>query len=1151
MRNLTDGPVSMSPTLRAKVSTGYARLDEALQGGFMEGSSIVLMAAANDENPLLLRKFLEVNKEESLLVCRSLSRVETVVGEKLDNVKSIVCSDKPISPARNILPGKSIDNLTDLNLQMSEAVGSIRPKRIVLDILSDVLLRHKALQTRKWLTELLERLRSKNITVLAVVNPHMHSDEEVQAVVGLFDGNIELIEGEGEKSLRVNWMHGIEVAEKELSLTDLTLGYAPIDELTIPAVAFREPRWLTPLVNRKNELSKLEAALHEAVDGKSSVVGIHGEAGVGKTRLMRELATYAQSTRATVLAGRGSEDSIPYTPWVEVTREYISQAPAEALRRMLGSHVSDFARLVPDITAKVGTVPPSKPLGEQQDRIRLFESITHFLISVSKESPLLILLDDLQWADQASLDLLEYFVRSTGNLRVLVVCTYRTEDAGPDTPLHKMLTKLNRDRLLEALPVKNLGEQDTGRLIEQVFGEKQTSIDFADLIQKTTGGNPFFVEEVLRSLVEDGTIFRTEKGWDRKPIQEITVPESVKSTLTSRLSKLESETLGTLIWASVMGPEFDFEVLLEVSQATEDQLVQRLETAISQGLIVEVPRERSKFRFSDNRIREMLLDDLIQIKRARYHLKIAEAMEKLYSKKLDRHVEAIANHFSEGGDTERCVKYSVAAGDFNKSVHVYEPAIRDYRRAVELLDLEGGKEEEMTSLLEKLGACYAFAGQLRNSRQSYERALSIFERKGDHKACARTCREIAEAVNAVKLETGVEEAATILRRGLNYLEGEPDSDEAASTYSSLAFSLAIMDQFDEANMWAEKALEVGKKTNNFRAVAEALSIQGSYLTDSGKIDEGLPLWQQAYELALRHGDDLVARICAFNLSIYAYPRDMAKAREWALKSIELAHNGNIMISEARGWYWVSILDWLRGEWTSAHEQLQKASGIMERVGIGDPLSKVELEAWKGWFALGRGDLEEAERILQEANRLAEKVPKITLIVTTNLALGLLMLEAGKEKEAREHFEKSVDAFKNWEFTTEPLLHIETLLHLTSLYSRNRELEKAGKTAKWALRLAEQLRSEAGLAMAWQAKANLLYAGGGKKEAEEAFTKCIELWKKAGWPYYYAKALAAYSEAIAQGNPEESKKRLGEATETFRKLGAKRDLLRAEGRLSLK
>jgi KaiC/GvpD/RAD55 family RecA-like ATPase len=567
--------------MRVHVSTGYGRLDEALQGGFLAGSSVIISAAAGDEVIQLLKAFLQI-KEESLFICRSLSSVDLVVPDKSERVKSIVCSDKTVSPAKNILPSRGIDNLTELSLQLSEAVASVQPKRVVIEILPDILLRHKALQTRRWSTELLERLRAKNVTTLAVINPHMHSDEEVQAVLSIFDGNLELVEEDGKKLLRIKWMHGIDVVERDLPLSEVMFDYAPASELSIPAVAFREPRWLTPLVNRTEELSRLETAFNEAVNGKSSIVGLHGEAGVGKTRLIRELATYAESKNAVVLAGRVSEEGVPYAPWVEVAREYISQAPGELLRRMLGPHLSDFAKLVPDITAKVGTVPPPKSLDEQQDRLRLFESITHFLISVSKESPLLVLFDDLQWADQATLDLLEYFVKSTGNLRILVVCAYRTE-VGPDTSLHKLLGKLNRDRLLESLAVKSLRKDDTISLIEQIFGQKQVSPEFTDIIYKTTGGNPFFVEEVLRSLVDDGTIYRTEKGWDRKPIQEVTVPESVKSTLRSRLAKLEPDTLGTLLWSAVMGQQFDFEVLLSVSQCNEDQLVQRLETVISRG----------------------------------------------------------------------------------------------------------------------------------------------------------------------------------------------------------------------------------------------------------------------------------------------------------------------------------------------------------------------------------------------------------------------------------------------------------------------------------------------------------------------------------------------------------------------------------------
>lgn len=158
---MSDDSGSISPTLRAKVSTGYGRLDEGLQGGFLAGTAVVLSAPASDEVPLLVGNFLRASNESGLLICRTLSASETITQNKGENVRSLVCSEKPVSPARGIIQGKGIENLTDLNLQISEVVISTQPKRLVIEVLSDILLRHKALQTRKWLTELLERLRRR------------------------------------------------------------------------------------------------------------------------------------------------------------------------------------------------------------------------------------------------------------------------------------------------------------------------------------------------------------------------------------------------------------------------------------------------------------------------------------------------------------------------------------------------------------------------------------------------------------------------------------------------------------------------------------------------------------------------------------------------------------------------------------------------------------------------------------------------------------------------------------------------------------------------------------------------------------------------------------------------------------------------------
>lgn len=1148
---MTDSSASTGLTHRAKVSTGYGRLDEALQGGFFVGSAIVLNAPAGDEAPLLIGQFLKATHEKGLLISRTLTSAQTIISDGGENVKSLVCSDKPISPSRNFLPGKGIENLTDVNLQISETVGSNQPKRVVLDILSDILLRHKALQTRKWLTELLERLRSKDITTLVVINPLMHSGEDVQAVIDLFDGNLEIVEqeldGQPSKFLRIKWIHGIDIIEKELPIARLApVPQAPARTTTRVATA-REPRWLAPLISRNAELSKLKAAFENALVNKPIVIALQGESGVGKTRLMQELAVYAQSKGAEVLTGTATEEGLAYAPWIEVARQYVAQTPGELLRRMLGTYASEFARLVPDIPVKIGTIPPSKALGEaQEDKIRLYEAITQFFISICDETPLLLLFDDMQYADQPSLELLEYFVRSTSSLRVLTVCSLPPENTiETETPLEQTFMKFNKQRLLETVPLKNLNEQETMELIKQIFGEEKLSADFVNLIYSRTGGNPFFVEEVLRALVEDGIIFRTEKGWDRKPVQELAIPKSVKTALRTRLAKLNPEAVSVLTMASVIGSEFDFAVLREVIQAQEDALLEKLEAAIGAGLILEVPTRKDVFRFADSRIRELLLGDLIQSRRIRYHVKIAEAMEKVHSNRLQDHAEGIASHFSDGGDTERATKYSIMAGDGNLAIHAYEQAIRDYKRALDLLEIEGANDVDKASTLRKLAESCQYAGQSQNAVKTYKEAISIYEKQGDLKACARISVDLASAVNlsgGSEVE-GTRAAIAILQNGLNFVKSDPESFEAAAIFARLATSYGVLEEWKDAEAWAQKGLEVGEKSNNRGAIADALSMKASFLTDTGRIDEGLPLWEKVFEVSSQNEQYFQMFYSLLNIAIYTYPRDLVRAREFMQRRLELSKKINYIGYEAGCRGWLGYLDWLKGDWASALEETERSFQIWDRSGTNIP---VYYKAKNAELLLSMGSPFE----LVEACLQASDLPGSTVssAVNFNLALGKLRLEQGRRQEAKACFESGVNSFKNVEFSTFPLLNVETLLHLTSLYVDDREYEKARDASQWALRLAEPLKSSACMGLAMQAKAGYLVASKDEKGAEEAYKQAMGLWEKAGWPYYHAKTLVEYANATVKSSPEESRRCLQDAVEIFKKLGAKRGLEKAEAAL---
>ena len=276
---------------RRKVSTGYGRLDKILQGGFLEGSSIVLICPAGDEVPRILRNFLQVSQDgNGLLICRSLSSAQAIAPLATSNLKFLICGEQAQPDAlHKILQSKGLDNLTELNLDVSEAVKSTGPERVAIYILSDILLKHKVLLARKWLIEILSKLHSRQITTLAIINPDLHTREEVEALAELFDGNLEIletdVEGMRRKILRVKWMHGIEVAEKEFPL-DL-IPERPAPQPLKPQPSHNLPLELTSLIGREKELADAQSLL---LRDDVRLVTLTGPGGTGKTRLGLELA---------------------------------------------------------------------------------------------------------------------------------------------------------------------------------------------------------------------------------------------------------------------------------------------------------------------------------------------------------------------------------------------------------------------------------------------------------------------------------------------------------------------------------------------------------------------------------------------------------------------------------------------------------------------------------------------------------------------------------------------------------------------------------------------------------------------------------------------------------------------------------------------
>jgi len=1130
-------------TGQPRVSTGYAKLDKALNGGFLLGSAIILCASASDEAYQLMGRFLGEAHGNALLVSRT-SSPDLILSQEFARPK-VLTYDESLPESATVIRGKNLGNLTEANLEILDVVKAIKPSRVVLEILSEVLLRHGRLLTRKWLSQFLARLRSRGITTLALFNPYMHPKEDVEVILDLFDGNLKVTEqkstGATRKYIRIEWMHGVVLAEKEVPLFDTIteLGKTPALEITVPSIIPSEPRWKTSLINRREEISKLKRAFDRVLGNRACVVALRGEAGVGKTRLMHELAAYAQNQGATVLYGTAMQSALPYANWVAVTKQYLASVPREVLRLRIGTNTYGIAKLLPDIEHELAFDSPTSLLSGEEDRIRFYEAVSQFFASICDEKPLVMLFDDMQDADKASLDLLEYFVRSRSSIPVLAVCSSRplTDE---DSSLEQIFLKLDQERILETVTVTNFGEEETLELTKEILGEQNISLDFSDLLYQRTGGNPFFIEEIIRALVEDSTIFRTAKGWDHKPIREITMPPTVKSVLQVRLSKLDADTISLLQWAAVAGVQFDFEVLREASGVSDDDALRSFEVAMKRGLFVEVSEKTNRFRFTDQRIRELLLASLIQLKQRRYHHKIAEAVEKIYANNLDVQAELIATHYFEAQNDDRAVKYFIIAGNRNRSIHAYPQAINDYVRVLELT--QKGSDEQQAAILEKLAATYGLSGEFQRSVEFYSRTVAVLEKLHDLDSCARLTPDRCWAVRRAK---GVAEALQTARDSLKYVEGFPESFNAATVYANLGLWLNNADKLEESISWTGRAREVAEKTGNAAALSDALFLMGVNLADTGQLDEGLSLLKKGLAIAQERGSyHQATERDLLNLAFYTYPRNLTEARQFASELVELGKRENYLYDQATGLATLSVLDWISGNWSLAVEECCRAFEIQNRLGF--DLS-FNVEAWAGRLYLGLGDLAEAEKFLQAA--ITKKSPEVAFEVEANLALGLFSMEQARVNDAKAYFETCVDAFKGAEFFSMPLLYIETLVQLTSIHANLGSLDEAARLSGWAKRLAESVGSSAGLAMAWQAEAILLRTGGDVKRSREAYARSLHLWEEAGWPYYKAKLLVAYSEAINQTDQQQCRKLLQQASEIFRCLGAKIDLEKTTEKLN--
>jgi class 3 adenylate cyclase len=432
-------------------------------------------------------------------------------------------------------------------------------------------------------------------------------------------------------------------------------------------------RVLSPvLVGRDSELSTLEDSLLSTLRGDGGVVIVGGEAGMGKTRLVNALAARARTLGCMVLAGGCSEAelSLPYLPFLEAIGNYLVKTDAPELAKRLGPAADELAQLFPQL----GRL--SQWAGEAtQAKMRLFESILMLLRDAANQRALLLILEDLQWADPATRELLDYATRRLRSTNVLVVATYRTDEMHRKHALLPTIQGWRRNGQVELVELNSLTAQQVADMVCAIFEERSVTDEFRDFLHERSEGNPFVLEEMLRDAIDRGDIFRTDTGWDRKSVAEIRIPPNVRDTILQRLERLTREEVAVLSAASVMGRSFDLPSLAQVAQVDETGALAALETSVTAQLIEEEDRVSGRYRFRHALTREAIYEDLVVPRRRQIHSRVADVIR---SRRESAPVD-LANHLFMAGRNDEAVAMCVEAA---------QAAIkaRAYRDAAELLE---------------------------------------------------------------------------------------------------------------------------------------------------------------------------------------------------------------------------------------------------------------------------------------------------------------------------------------------------------------------------------------------------------------------------------------------------------------------------------
>jgi tetratricopeptide (TPR) repeat protein len=595
------------------------------------------------------------------------------------------------------------------------------------------------------------------------------------------------------------------------------VGWAPATGAQTIGVPVPDRLKLAPraeLVGRTEEFERLEQLFKEVEGHERRLVLVGGEAGIGKTALLARFASIAHTSGAAVLYGRCDEElGIPYQPWGEALRHLVEHAPEALLADHVATYGGEIARLVPELRRKLSDVPEPNESDGELLRYEFFGAVLGLLRETAANAPVVVLLDDLHWADKQTLLLLRHVVEHITSDRLFIAGTYRDVELTETHPLTDALAVLRREPGVERIALRGLNDRDLVTLVEVTAGNEldEEGVSFAHALHRETDGNPYFTLEVLRHLVESRVLVQgTDGRWSASvDLADISLPQSVREVIGQRVRRLGDVTYGALSLAAVIGRDFDLDVLAAVSDHSEDELLDLLEPAIAAGVVIE---QADGFSFFHTLIQHSLYDALGATRRRRAHLHVAQALEQLCGDDPGARVGELARHWMAATapvDAGKAIEYARQAGCRALDSLAPDDATSWFVSAIDLLDRQ--PDESLTlrcDLLIGLGTAQRQGGNPAHHETLLE-AVRIARDLRDGDRLARA----ALANNPGRFAVTGRVDPELLRSLEVAIELLPDDDSTvrAELLSTLAAELTWSDAWERRRALAEDAVAMARR----------------------------------------------------------------------------------------------------------------------------------------------------------------------------------------------------------------------------------------------------------------------------------------------------------------------------------------------------